>query len=615
MALITGTPGSDTLDGTPAGDTLDGLSGDDRLNGLAGDDLLRGGSGADTLIGSIGADTLDGGEGIDSVAYFLEGGTGGVTVDLVAGTAIDTYGTVDRLIGIEQILGSERSDTIRGDGTGNFLFGRGGADLIQGLGGDDTLVGGEGADTLDGGAGTDQVAYFLETGPGGVTVDLVAGTAIDTFGTIDRLIGIEHVHGTDRDDTIIGSAGDDVIFGHDGDDSIDGGEGSDLVYSGAGNDIIVVGATRPDARDTVVIDGSGRKVITGTGALGSRYGHHIVFYTDAGVTVDLAAGLALSENLRVEFDQAPYFLEVGGSAFDDLLIGGNPRFDYLEWFSGNQGNDTIDGGSGTGNTVTYDDEVLYGAFNPLTGRREYGDRGVMVNLATGVATDSFGFTDTLRNIDSVRATKFADNLIGNAAQNAFWGLAGADTINGGGGSDRVHYREDALTGGTAGVIVDLAQGYAIDGFGDRDTLISIEEVYATDAADTLIGNADNNRLYGYDGDDTLAGAGGNDTLVGGSGRDTLSGGSGDDELWGGPGNDLIDGGEGHDAVRYDDASSAVVVDLQAGRALDGDGGYDTLAGIESVFGSAHDDTIRGGAGNGRLRQHERVHPAGMPVDP
>src|SRR5690606_11716333 len=104
-------------------------------------------------------------------------------------------------------------------------------------------------------------------------------------------------------------------------------------------------------------------------------------------------------------------------------------------------------------------------------KQEFGNRGVNVNLVTGVATDTFGFTDTLIRIDDVRATRFVDVLLGNDKENAFWGLAGADTINGGGGIDRVHYREDYINGGTRGVTVHLGEGYAIDGYGDRDTLI------------------------------------------------------------------------------------------------------------------------------------------------
>lgn len=81
---------------------------------------------------------------------------------------------------------------------------------------------------------------------------------------------------------------------------------------------------------------------------------------------------------------------------------------------------------------------------------------------------------------------------------------------------------------------------------------------------TGTGNALDNRIvgwhgdetmYGLDGDDLIQGRGGNDTMYGGNGNDDLRGDdgadklfgeAGNDELWGGAGNDVIDGGAGND---------------------------------------------------------------------
>lgn len=586
--------GIEQVYGSSFADTMRGGAGGDLLFGRGGADLLQGLGGDDTLIGGEGEDTIDGGGGDDQVAYFLETGTNGVVVDLSAGIAIDSFGSQDRLSGIERVLGSNLGDSLSGDSSANMLFGREGADLLQGLGGDDSLFGGAGDDTLNGGAGNDQVAYFLDGGTLGVTVDMRTGLATDTFGNTDRLISIEQIHGSDLADTLIGSdTADDTLLGRGGNDFINGLDGSNLIYTGDGDDHVVIGTTAIDARDTVVIDGLGTKRITGTAAQGTAYGHHLVFDLNEGVTVNLATGIATSSGMTLDFTGAKFFLEVGGTSSDDLLIGGNPLFDYLEWFSGNQGNDTIDGGSGTGNTVVYDDEVRYGAFDHVTQQREYGTRGVVVNLATGVAIDSFGFTDTLINIDDVRATKFGDNLLGNAKSNAFWGLEGSDTINGGAGSDRVHYGEDSLTGGLLGVFVDLAAGFAIDGFGTRDTLISIEEAYGSNFADTMTGSTADNRLYGYAGNDTLTAGAGRDTIDGGDGDDSLAGEAGDDELWGGTGNDTLDGGDGTDMARYLDAGKGITANLATGRVADGSGGTDVLIAIEGLYGSKFADSIVG----------------------
>ncbi|WP_299567063.1 hypothetical protein [uncultured Sulfitobacter sp.] len=605
MVTRNGTASNDTIVGNNGtNDVLNGLGGNDLLNGLGGSDALNGGAGNDTLVGGVGADTLDGGAGFDEVAYDRDGGTGGVSVNLETGAVRDTFGNPDLLSNIEVVYGSAQADVITGRaGAGDLLYGRGGNDVINSGGGDDTLVGGGGNDTLDGGSGVDQVAYFRETGTRGVTVNLAEGTATDTFGNSDRVLNVEHVIGTDSDDRIIGSnrlAGD-RLFGRDGDDYLDGLDGDNLIFTGNGNDTVRIGTTMEDARDTVVIDGRGTKTITGTGSEGTRYAHHIVFRTDSAVTVNLATGIATSDGMRTDFSGGLHFLELNGSAYDDTLIGGNLRHQELEWFVGFQGNDTINGATGSGDTVVYNAEVTIGQLNYETGQIERGTQGVVVNLATGVATDSFGDRDTLINIDQVHGTIFNDNITGSAEDNDFWALTGADTIDGGAGEDFMHYGEDLLVdGGEMGIEADLATGVIIDSFGDRDTVRNIEGVFGTERADVMRGNAGENWLVGEEGNDTLSGAGGDDILLGGDGNDVLNGQSGDDEIWGGTGNDTIDGGTGQDVARYLEATGAVTANLATGVVRDGYGSTDTLRNVEDLHASANSDNIVGSTGDNRL---------------
>lgn len=61
----------------------------------------------------------------------------------------------DTLETIENVKGSDKGDTLTGDGGRNKLWGQGGADTLVGLGGMDKLLGGAGADELDGGGGKD----------------------------------------------------------------------------------------------------------------------------------------------------------------------------------------------------------------------------------------------------------------------------------------------------------------------------------------------------------------------------------------------------------------------------------------------------------------------------
>ncbi|MCE2782001.1 Ig-like domain-containing protein, partial [Limnohabitans sp.] len=159
-----------TLTGTSAingtGNTLDntltGNSGANSLSGGNGNDTLIGGSGNDTLDGGAGsfADTMDGGTGIDTLSYASLTSTLSAGVTLNLGRTKDSggyvsasgLGGVDKVKGMENILGSAYADVFTGDSTANTL--NGGA-------GNDTLDGGAGsfADTMDGGTGIDTVSY------------------------------------------------------------------------------------------------------------------------------------------------------------------------------------------------------------------------------------------------------------------------------------------------------------------------------------------------------------------------------------------------------------------------------------------------------------------------
>ncbi|MFC5342830.1 beta strand repeat-containing protein [Brevundimonas staleyi] len=77
-------------------------------------------------------------------------------------------------------------------------------------------------------------------------------------------------------------------------------------------------------------------------------------------------------------------------------------------------------------------------------------------------------------------------------------------------------------------------------------------------SDVGVGVQLDNRIYGYDGNDTLSGGLGNDLLRGGSGNDILLGGSGNDLLIGGTGNDTLTGGTGADVFRWEAGDQGTV---------------------------------------------------------
>lgn len=153
---LIGTAGDDSLIGDEGNDSITGGEGSDFMVGFGGNDTLSGGRGDDILSGGGGNDLLDGGDGFDLASYV--NAMSGVTVSLITHTSAGGDG-VDNLVSIEQISGSDFSDSITGDDLKNSLFGGSGDDRILGMGGDDLLVGEAGNDTLDGGPGVDIVYY------------------------------------------------------------------------------------------------------------------------------------------------------------------------------------------------------------------------------------------------------------------------------------------------------------------------------------------------------------------------------------------------------------------------------------------------------------------------
>ena len=125
--------------------------------------------------------------------------------------------------------------------------------------------------------------------------------------------------------------------------------------------------------------------------------------------------------------------------------------------------------------------------------------------------------DTYISIEGLRGS-LSDNdyLIGNDSDNYLRGLGGADTLDGGLGSDWAEYHKRKC-----GVVADLGNETQNTGDAFGDHYISIENLRGTSFADVLRGDAGDNILRGDAGNDTLQGGAGNDTLQGGDGADTF----------------------------------------------------------------------------------------------
>ena len=141
-----GGPGNDSLNGGVGNDRLYGGIGQDTLNGGIGDDQAYGGRGHDLFNGdTAGNDSYSGGNGRDTVDY--SDSSDGVSVSLLttAPQAVSAASGNDRLISIENLIGSDFNDTLTGNGGNNTLTGGGGVDRFvfssaPGAGNLDTLT-------------------------------------------------------------------------------------------------------------------------------------------------------------------------------------------------------------------------------------------------------------------------------------------------------------------------------------------------------------------------------------------------------------------------------------------------------------------------------------------
>lgn len=143
-------------------------------------------------------------------------------------------------------------------------------------------------------------------------------------------------------------------------------------------------------------------------------------------------------------------------------------------------------------------------------------------------------------------TEQNDYLIGSDGNDLLFGFGGDDLILGGAGNDSYYggsgndllidgLGDDLMDGGDgidtyvsqtelgSPVLVDLSRGLASSRDNGTNTLASIENITAGEGHDTLIGNAQSNRLLGSSGADSLQGGDGSDTYVYGSSADSTSG--------------------------------------------------------------------------------------------
>lgn len=377
--ILNGGDEDDVIEGRGGNDVLEGRLGADMLFGGAGVDILRGDAGNDVLEGGSNGDALFGGSGLDTAAYATAGA--GVEADLGAQGGSRGNAAGDTYTSIENLLGSEFADALRGSSGNNVIGGGGGDDFIFGAQGNDTLDGGEGDDVIQGRADNDALA-------GGAGSDLLEG-------------------GT-GDDSLSGGRGADILNGGTGSDLLEGGGGADLIDGGPGADIDT--ASYQTAASGVVLN-----LTAGFGTAGNANG-------DTFISIENLIGSDFDDVLIGSADDNQIMGGTGddalrGSAGDDILDGG-------------AGADFLNGGSGV-DTVSYA-SAQFGVILHLGDNR-------------GIAGDALGDTffrieNVLgtRRADTITGDDGANDLNGGRGNDIIRGGRGDDVIVGGTGSDQLY---------------------------------------------------------------------------------------------------------------------------------------------------------------------------------
>ncbi len=530
--------------GTDNADILIGSDRNDRFIGDGGDDLINGGAGRD-LVRFDRAQVADG--------IFVELGNGyGQAIGVWNGESFR-----QELLNIEDVRGSAGNDLIIASSEGSNLRGMDGNDTLIGEIGNDVFRGGDGADVFQVGDGFDYIEDFVIGEDRLGLTDIVFGGDLpgdvefttNTFGdavmTHSALSGATTFGGGVTagqlqaaydngtlfyqspvlTNTIQGTAGDDVLVGTDANDLINLVGPADMTF---GYDVII-GSDGEDFFDLSALGETDFVDFNYSNYVGNGIVAQFNFESDFfggdlsnGVVLKIGEGIDQISNL--------------GAAGDGIGLIGTDKSDqfYVDYLDGEY--------HWVGYVHTGGDDVVtigepFDSMTPVFGtfRLSIGTDGSNVTAdlndgylssASGSITlngDVDGSSDTFdRPMWEVRTYNGDDDVKGTDSSDRFILGGGQDTVDGRGGIDTVRYDRSEISGG---VTIDLGQGTATgtwSGETFNHTLISIENVRASNGGDVLIGSDGNDTLDGRAGDDTLTGGDGADLFILSRGHDVFT---------------------------------------------------------------------------------------------
>jgi len=488
-----------------------------------GDDLILWRRG--NVSGDRGNDTIEFSGGDKDARANYDENPSAVRIDLQNQYAIDGWGGRDSFVNVRAVRGSSYADTITGSS------------------GDDWIDDPYGGDTIDGGGGNDTIWFWTDRKNYLTSFDETTGLYTIRWDQDRGYFSFKNVEtiriaAPGQSDRNL-SPSELVLVKDQSMDLTKTTIAGDVVLGGAGSDKIVLSAGK------WAMGGAGYDQIQGYG-----YGSFGIRFDNSPKAVTVRADWG-----RVEDD---------GFGFKDALQGvnayiGSPFNDYIngrwadEIFGSEdqppQGSDTYIGGGGF-------DVVRYFANSSDFLVTRLPDLPDGTTQRASVKYLKTGTEDYLQGIAEIQFKNSKVILNNNyPAWKFVWGDGQSETINqrtffaneanlpwaeywGGSGADRITWSQGSVRPGmgndtievdgdssqttvyfddrpslSPGVYVNLAEGFAIDAWGDRDTLINVRRVGLTGGNDTLVGSS---------ADDYFWDSGGNDVIDGGPGTDTYS---------------------------------------------------------------------------------------------
>lgn len=338
----------------------------------------------------------------DTVSY--ANSTAGVTVSLAITTQQNTIGAGrDTIKDIENLIGSNFNDILKGNAKTNTL---------DGGAGNDTLNGGPEADILIGGLGND--IFVIDNANGIVIensnegVDIVRSSVSYILpANVENLnlIGTSVIDGTGNDLA-------NVITGTTGDNILDGSIGADTLRGLAGNDTYFV-----DNVGDIVTEPSNGGIDTVNSSVTFTLKGNVENLTLIGADAINGTGNSLDNDITGNSNNNT----LSGLSGNDSLFG----LDGNDSLNGGNGNDTLDGGSGN--------DTLSGANGDDT---------------------LFGLDDN----DALDGGNGNDILDGGSGNDTLIGGAGGDILTGGAGASVTYTAPAHSNGANIDTITDFLNG-------------------------------------------------------------------------------------------------------------------------------------------------------------